>query len=274
MEAISFILSGKTAHFKKPDVNSYAYFTYNNIHKPALLGMLGAILGFGGYTQLFDKIDKLNQQLATLKGKEKKELQDIIKQEKLKYPEYYEKLKNLRISIKPLSKTGYFNKKIQVFNNSVGYASREKGGNLIVREQWLENPKWQIFLLEDGSVDIKLFEKLKDYLQNSKTEFIPYLGKNDHPAKIENIRIINMIRNENYFSVKLSSIFMNENFVVNSFPPRGEQGFMHKEFLPLSLKEKFHLYEVTPFIYTNFKVEAKNRKNQIFAFEKDNYFFF
>lgn len=55
MKAISFKLSGKTACFRKPDVNVYTYFTYNNIHKPALLGLLGAIVGFGGYTQLFEK---------------------------------------------------------------------------------------------------------------------------------------------------------------------------------------------------------------------------
>ena len=49
MKAIKFNLSGKFAHFKKPDVNSYAYFTYSHIHKVALLGILGAILGLKGY---------------------------------------------------------------------------------------------------------------------------------------------------------------------------------------------------------------------------------
>ena len=41
----------------------------------------------------------------------------------MRYPEFYNKLKDLKISIKPLSQNGYFNKKIQVFNNSVGYAN-------------------------------------------------------------------------------------------------------------------------------------------------------
>lgn len=36
-EAIRFELWGNTAFFKKPDVNEYVYFTYNNIHKIALL---------------------------------------------------------------------------------------------------------------------------------------------------------------------------------------------------------------------------------------------
>jgi len=192
MEAISFILSGKTAHFKKPDVNSYAYFTYNNIHKPALCGLLGAVLGLEGYTQLFNKVDVMRREVLELKGKEKIDLKEKLAKKEEEFPEYYEKLRNLQVSIKPLSPNGYFNKKIQIYNNSVGYASKEQGGNLIVREQWLENPRWQILILDDNCVEREIFSKLKDFLINSKTEFIPYLGKNDHPAKIEDAKIISM----------------------------------------------------------------------------------
>ena len=46
MKALCFTLKGKTAFFKKPEVNSYVYFTYGNIHKIALLGVFGAILGY------------------------------------------------------------------------------------------------------------------------------------------------------------------------------------------------------------------------------------
>ena len=52
MDILRFTLSGKQAFFKKPEVNSYYYFTYGNIHKVALLGIFGAILGYGGYTQM------------------------------------------------------------------------------------------------------------------------------------------------------------------------------------------------------------------------------
>ena len=47
MEILRFNLSGKNAFFKKPEVNTFCYFTYGNIHKVALLGMFGAILGYG-----------------------------------------------------------------------------------------------------------------------------------------------------------------------------------------------------------------------------------
>ena len=104
MQALTFTLSGETAFFRQPDVNAYLYFTYGHIHKVALLGMFGAILGLDGYNQM-------------KKGQ--------------KYPEFYEALKDLRISIRPLVNHGLFLKKIYSFNNSVGYASFEKGGNLI-----------------------------------------------------------------------------------------------------------------------------------------------
>ena len=58
MESLCFTLSGKTAFFKKPEVNTYVYFTYGNIHKVALLGIFGAILGYGGHTQKFNETDR------------------------------------------------------------------------------------------------------------------------------------------------------------------------------------------------------------------------
>ena len=124
MKVISFELSGKTACFRKPDVNQFAYFTYNNIHKPALLGLFGAILGLAGHIQLFNENRRIEEENKSIKKKaDKKPLNDG-------YPEFYEKLKDLKVSITPLAPNGYFSKKIQVFNNSVGYASKE------ITSQW------------------------------------------------------------------------------------------------------------------------------------------
>ena len=148
MEILRFKLSGKNAFFKKPEVNTYCYFTYGNIHKVALLGIFGAILGYSGYTQIQDMI----------KPKRKKTKLE------LSYPEFYERLKDLKVAILPLNEKGNIPKKIQAFNNSVGYASREQGGNLIVKEQWLENPAWEICVL----IDCEEAEKLKDAIQNHK----------------------------------------------------------------------------------------------------------
>ena len=52
MKVLRFTLSGKQAFFKKPEVNKYYYFTYGHIHRVALLGLLGAVMGYSGYAQI------------------------------------------------------------------------------------------------------------------------------------------------------------------------------------------------------------------------------
>jgi CRISPR-associated protein Cas5h len=212
-----------------------AYFTYNNIHKPALLGLFGAIIGLGGHIQLYNENRKLKEDKQPLNAG---------------YPEFYEKLHHLKVSIAPLAPNGYFSKKIQVFNNSVGYASQEMGGNLIVREQWLENPSWQIMILEDESEECA---KLRDYLLGGKSVFVPYLGKNDHPAKIDKVEVLeleNPIQN-----IKISSLIDEESLVISKIQPRGELSFYFKEVSPIKLQEEHHFYEYTNLIFTNHKIE-------------------
>lgn len=46
---ISFDLRADFGVFKKPDVNEGLQLTFNMLHRPALLGILGAIAGLEGY---------------------------------------------------------------------------------------------------------------------------------------------------------------------------------------------------------------------------------
>lgn len=80
--------------------------------------------------------------------------------------------------------------KIQIFNNSIGYASKEEGGNLIVKEQWLENPSWDIYikLYED-----ELYTEIEERFLNRRYMYIPYLGKNDHVANINNVCVVDIV---------------------------------------------------------------------------------
>lgn len=251
MKAISFKLSGKTACFRKPDVNVYTYFTYNNIHKPALLGLLGAIIGLGGYTQLHDE----NEQLK----KAKQPLND-------KYPEFYEKLQNLKVSIVPLAPNGYFSKKIQTFNNSVGYASFEQGGNLVVREQWLENPVWQIMILDDGSDES---QKISEYLLGGKSIFIPYLGKNDHPANIRDVKSIVLSDAEGSF---IDSLFVKNFEKLDGWVREGDSNpYLFQEFSPCALQKDYHFYEYKPLVFTNY--EIANIPKDTYCHDGKNYSF-
>lgn len=226
MDVVRFTLSGRFAFFKKPDVNTYLYFSYSNIHKVALLGILGGILGYGGY----------NQQSGT-------------------YPEFYSKLKNLKVAIVP--KDAVIPKKVQIFNNSVGYASKEQGGNLIVKEQWLENPSWKIYI----AIEDEEGKKIAKALLKRNFAYIPYLGKNDHPADINDIVFTKSVKVEGNFN-NVDSLFIKDDFKLDKeyFEDDLENDnmpiFKYEEKLPQRLEEKTNKYELENFIYTNAKLIA------------------
>ena len=217
MKALKFILSGKTAFFKVPMVNSVCYFTYGIIHKPALLGMFGAILGYKGYGY-----------------------------EITNFPEYYEKLKDVKISIVPNSENGYFNKKFQQFNNSVGYASQEQGGNLIVKEQWLEDPSWTIYIMLNNDES----QKLADMIIHSQCVYIPYLWKNYHPATIEKAEYVE-VKNVDAENLTIQSLSLSEALDFD----QDEMDFKYEEYLPLTLNLETNHHELKKFILTNAPVE-------------------
>lgn len=258
MEAISFKLSGKTACFRKPDVNVYTYFTYNNIHKPALLGLFGAVVGFDGYTQLHDEKEQIRARIKELKGQEKKELEKELEELDKKLPEFYEKLQSLKVSIRPFAPNGYFSKKIQGFNNSTGYANaigakneeRISSYNLQILEQWLENPSWQIMILDDGSDEYK---KIAEYLLDGKSVFIPYLGKNDHPANISNVESVVLSDTQGNF---IDSLFI-KNFdrLDGWVREEDDNPYVFQEISPYTLQKDYHFYEYKPLIFTNYEIE-------------------
>lgn len=240
MRALKFKLSGKTACFRKAEFNAYAYFTYNNIHKPALLGLLGAIVGYGGYNQ------------------QKKEE---------RYPEYYEKFKDLRVAILPITENVVFSRKTQVFNNSVGYASKEEGGNLVVREQWLENPCWYIYILEDNNDEYK---KLKEFLSQSKAVYMPYLGKNDHKADISDFSEVELNKSD---SLYINSIVVGENISYSDEDFDGDNAFLVKENVPVALESTYNFAVYSESVYTNFEYDNINIE-KVYSDGDINLFFF
>lgn len=111
---ISFDIQADFGFFKKPDYNDGVLLTYNMLHKPALLGILGAIIGLRGYRK---------------KGE---------------WPEYYQRLAALPVGIEPLEgrhEKGNFQKTIVKYTNTVGYANQD--GNLLVEESMLIRPAYR-----------------------------------------------------------------------------------------------------------------------------------
>jgi len=167
-----------------------------------------------------------------------------------------------------LGENGYFAKKIQTFNNSVGYASKEAGGNLIVREQWLEKPKWQIIIQDDGSDE---YEKIKECLLCSKAIFIPYLGKNDHPANLDKVEEI-ILDKDLYLEegLYIDSLFI-KNGELDGYEKEGETPFVFQEISPISLQKDFHFYEYETLCFTN--CELDNTPKDSFSYKGKNYAF-
>lgn len=229
MTVVKFHLSGDTACFRKPDVNTYVYFTYGQIHKVALLGMFGAILGYSGYTECTAKIKNTRQ---------------------MQLPEFYERLKILETAVVPCTSNGVFSKKIQRFNNSVGYASKENGGNLIVSEQWLEHPAWDIYVRIDG----KEGEAVRNALVNHTCVFAPYLGKNDHMASISDVEVMeekkidNLEQIHSLFPKRLGRLDME---LLEDEP---FSYYKYEETLPVGLEPIDFRYSMENLIYTNIPI--------------------
>ncbi len=217
MDILRFTLSGRQAFFKNPDVNAYNYYTFGHIHKVALIGMLGAIMGYGGYNQM-KKEDEL--------------------------PEFYQKLKNLQISVMPLCKKGRFNKKIVEFNNSVGYASKEQGGNLIIKQQWLEEPEWNIYI----AIEDEESRKLSEAILNNRCVYVPYLGSNDHLADITKPAVITGNVQEN--PKHIDSLYLKK-YVEVDLDDYEEGAFKYEETLPISIDKNLNMYEYEKFGFSN-----------------------
>lgn len=228
MEILRFTLSGRQAFFKKPEVNAYFYFTYGHIHKVALYGLFGAILGYGGY-------------IAQTEGKKPSEVPA--------FPEFYERLKDVKVSVIPVCDKGNFERKMVVFNNSVGYASEEQGGNLIIKQQWLEDPRWNIYV----KVDSEEAQAISDAIMGHKCIYMPYLGTNDHPADIENVSVLEVESIKD--PQRIDSFFIKGQAEVDLDDDEQERPYRYEEMLPCGLEPELNQYMYERYVLTNLTVK-------------------
>lgn len=245
MKSLQFTLSGKAACFRQPDVNTQVYFTYNNIHRVALLGLLGAVLGLAGYRN-----------------------HKVFGQEKPTFPEFYTVLSPMLVSVTPNGKNGYFTKKIQYFNNSVGYASKEQGGNLQVKEQWLENPSWTILLTRyDLAEDI--WDKLCHNLLHQQCVYIPYLGRNDFPAQIDDVSFVELSSSRKN---RIDSLFLYEGDLKSL--KGGSSQYLSVETAPIALVPDVNFYEFGRYIFTNASIPEDALPEHLYSDGERQYCFY
>lgn len=234
---ISFDLQGDFGFLKKPDYNDGILLSFNMLHKPALLGILGAIIGLKGY------------------------------QRKGELPEYYERLKGLHVGIEPLDKTherGNFQKTTVKYTNTVGYANDD--GTLLIEEVMLIKPAFRCYLLlsTESQDERKLYENLKD----GTAEYIPYLGKNEFQAWWLDSNGESSFREYGYEKFDYSedfqvrTLFVKESAIRDqqivlkpSFKTRGEiqriGSFTYFERLPVCFNEEIFQYILLDFAYSD-----------------------
>lgn len=249
---ISIDLFADFGMLKKPDTNEPVYLTFNLLHKPAVLGILGAIIGESGF------------------------------KESGKLPDYYTKLKYLKIGIQPIEKdekgktfheNGNFQKTIIKYNNSTGLANEgekakgekyKPGATLNITEQTLIAPAFRCYFLLD--TENETHQKIDNNLANYHAEYLPYLGKNEFSVWWKNYNeYLDFEEFEANDSFKINSIYIKEQPVkegkdIQPFDPIFDdeiQGnsFSYFERLPVGYNEQLFQYEYRNFAFTDWTLK-------------------
>ena len=253
MKLISFDVQADFAFFRKPETNNTINLSYNIIHKPAILGFLGAVLGLAGY------------------------------REKGKLPAYYEKLKSVKIGVEPLQhEKGNFAKTNIKYTNTIGYAN--KGTNFLTEELTLINPAYRIYLLLDEND--ALHDQLLASLRKGDSVFVPYLGKNEftawwEPSSYKEHRFSDITIRAGE-SVKIVTVFQKEIQLKDQleapFPDFSkpfnfeESPFVYFERLPKQFDEVLMQYELVEFAYSTYQIKnAQLLENLYFLDDLDAY---
>lgn len=251
MKLISFDIQADFAFFRKPETNNTINLSYNVIHRPAVLGILGAILGLDGY------------------------------KEKGKLPAYYEALKDVKIGIEPLKHDkGNYSKTNIKYSNTVGYAN--KGTNFLTEELTLVEPSYRIYLLLNPSIGEQ--SQLFTSIRKGHTEYIPYLGKNEFTAwwRPDSVKEYTFEQREiTEESVLIQSVFIKKSLLKTDkempFPDllnfeNEADPFMYFERLPKGFDLNLMQYELSDFAYSNYRFKnAQTLDNMYYLEESDAY---
>ncbi|WP_018676647.1 type I-B CRISPR-associated protein Cas5b [Riemerella columbina] len=244
MKLVSFDIQSDFAFFRKPETNNTLNVSYNMIHKPAILGILGAILGLRGY------------------------------EEKGILPEYYEKLSDIKVGIAPLEhQKGSFSKTPIKYTNTVGYAN--KGTNFLTEELTLIAPKYRIFILLDEQKPEQ--KTLLERLQIGQSEYIPYLGKNEFTAWWSNFKEWQYREGAPEKNASFASLFKKNQVVKDHSEASSggwdffdldmenvEDAFMYFERLPTGFNLDLMQYHLDELVFTNYQIHNANKMPDVY----------
>jgi CRISPR-associated protein Cas5h len=254
MEVISCTFKSRFGFFKKPDINEGLFLTYNIIPKPSLLGLLGAIIGLDGYG------------------------------ESGKIPAFLTELNHVKTAVKPIDQhksphfQGAFQKTVIDYNNSTGTASKEQGGNLVVREQTLLHPAYRCHILIDDEHETD--RNLKHHLLSQNAVYIPYFGKNEHRVWWENVAVCEVDPNQKpEEDFQIDSVFKRDegvkikdwlkesdsiDFTNINFDDLNKFEFSYFEKIPVSIDIKLKRYNLLDFMFTNINLKQEVPLSNLF----------
>lgn len=241
LQLISFDLQADFGFFRKPDANDGLQLSYNMLHKPALLGILGAVVGLKGY------------------------------EKKGQWPEYYKLLKAVPVGIEPLNhERGNFTKTAITYTNTVGYANAD--GTLIVQESTLRSPAYRVYVLLNEADEVQA--RLLNRIRNQEAEFVPYLGKNEFTAWWESVAEYTMQEFDAGTDFTITSLFIRE-YPISSQrrKPRispstrsvsNRATFSYFERLPVGFDERLMQYELAEFAFTDWTLQAGTQIDDLY----------
>ncbi len=242
-QLISFDLRADFGFFRKPDINDGLQLSYNMLHKPALLGILGAIAGLKGY------------------------------EKKGQWPEYYRLLQSVPVGIEPLKPyhdKGNFTKTAITYTNTVGYANAD--GTLIVQESTLRSPAYRVYVLLNEADEVQA--RLLSRIRNQEAEYVPYLGKNEFTAWWECGSEYIMRKFNAATDFTISSLFIRE-YPISSQrrKPRispsartvlNRATFSYFERLPVGFDKRLMQYELAEFAFTDWTLQAGTQIDDLY----------
>lgn len=248
---ISFDLRADFGFFRKPDVNDGLQLSYNMLHKPALLGILGAIAGLKGY------------------------------EKKGQWPEYYKLLKSVPVGIEPLKPyhdKGNFTKTAITYTNTVGYANAD--GNLIIQESTLRSPAYRVYVLLNKADEVQA--RLLSRIRNHEAEFVPYLGKNEFTAWWENVTEYEIDQTITTQAFEVKTLFDKRKTVVSKTVDDGYDRFdlfdfserkgsyIYFERLPVNFDEQLFQYSLVDFAYTDYPLKTPTKLENLYRLNQAN----
>lgn len=235
MEILKFTLSGQYAIFTRPYFNSY-YSTYSHIHKVALLGFLGSMIGIRR---------KKTEDGILLFYNELESLKISIVPHKLKFPE----VRDTRTET-----TGMFN-----------------DGNTYVNDYMqLCNPAWDIYVYGNNN---KNYEKIKEFVTQKKSVFNIYLGKNENFANLSSPKVLDAKKISREEQFEINGLFIKDEVVLEQ-DENNLTRFYFRENMPVGMDRRLNQYSIKEFLMTDDIVVKFNSNYDIIRCDNRNLFLF